>query len=168
MTTGTVHLGFEVGTGKPVRRPWVTQGITIPRFSDKHDQPLKVTIALDVTRAFLAKFEGGGAKTETAAGPIAIPSTVLRPSVTSLPPLSLYPKNLGLAARRGVTGIINPHGHVTRRGVVQLQLLATFAAMPDAYEAPQPCAPPGAGTVYLKGAHETPDVVRARREREQG
>src|SRR5690349_13251347 len=64
-----------------IRRPWVTQGITIPRFSDKHDQPLKITIALDVTRAFLAKFEPGGAKTETAAGPIAIPSTALRPSV---------------------------------------------------------------------------------------
>lgn len=105
-----------------IRRPWVVQGITIPKFSDKRDRPMQVTVAIDPGRAFLGKFEAGGTKVaHSPEEPIAIPTTAIRPSLQALAPLSLYPKNLGLMARRGVTGFIAARKHMTRRGVEQLQ-----------------------------------------------
>ena len=104
-----------------IRRPWVLQGITIPRFSDKTDTPIAVSIEIDPKRAFLGKFEAGGVKTGSPTLPIAIPSTALRPDLSAVPPLALYPKNLGLVARRGVVGIRAPHSHLTKRGVLQTQ-----------------------------------------------
>ncbi len=104
-----------------IRRPWVLQGIVIPRFSDKHDQPMRVSVQLDPARAFLAKFEAGGLKSGSPELPIAIPSTALRPAFTDVPPLALYPKNLRLLPRRDVTGILAAHTHISRRGVVQVQ-----------------------------------------------
>ncbi len=104
-----------------IRRPWVLQGIVIPRFSDKHDSPMMVSIELDPSRAFLAKFEEGGVRAGTPELPIAIPSTWLRPAFADLVPRSMYPKALRLMARRDVTGILPAHRHVTKRGVTQLQ-----------------------------------------------
>jgi hypothetical protein len=104
-----------------IRRPWVLQGITIPRFSDKRDQPMVVTVQLDPQRAFLGKFEAGGAKAGSPELPIAIPSTALRPSFAGSVPLAFYPKNLRLAARRGVTGFLPALRHRTSGGVEQLQ-----------------------------------------------
>lgn len=104
-----------------IRRAWVAQGVTIPRFSDKNDTPIAVTIQLDPQRSFLAKFEGGGVKYGTAAMPIAIPGKAIRPEFVDLPPLALYPKNLGLVARHDVTGVKNPRGRVTQRGVLEIQ-----------------------------------------------
>lgn len=104
-----------------IRRPWVTQGVTIPKFSDKHDAVMSVTVQVDPTRSFLGKFEAGGAKYGSPDEPIAIPSVNVRPALVDLPPLSLYPKNLRLQPRHGVTGILAAQRHVTKRGVVQLQ-----------------------------------------------
>ncbi len=104
-----------------IRRPWVLQGITIPRFSDKRDVPMTVSVAIDPQRAFLAKFEAGGLKRGSATLPIAIPTTALRASFSAVPPLAFYPKNLRLVARRGATEILPAQSHVTRRGVTQIQ-----------------------------------------------
>jgi hypothetical protein len=104
-----------------IRRPWVLQGITIPRFSDKHDSPMMVSVELDPKRAFLAKFEAGGVKQGSPILPIAIPSTALRPSFSDMPPLAFYPKNLRLSPRRDVVGVLPALKHTTRRGVVQTQ-----------------------------------------------
>lgn len=104
-----------------IRRSWVLQGITIPKFSDKHDSPMMVRIELDPSRAFLAKFEAGGVKRGSPVMPIAIPSTALRPNFGYVPPLALYPKNLRLDTRRGITGRLGKHEHITARGVTQLK-----------------------------------------------
>lgn len=104
-----------------IRRAWVEQGITIPRFSDKMDRPMSVTIQVDPERSFLAKFEGGGVKYGSEAQPIAIPAPAIRPAFVDLPPLALYPKNLGLVARKDVTGIKPPRAHITKRGVLEIQ-----------------------------------------------
>ncbi len=104
-----------------IRRPWVVQGVQVTHVSDKHDVPIYATVAIDPQRAFLAKFEAGGAKAGSPELPIAIPSAALRPSSTDVPPLALYPKNLRLMPRRDVTGILAATRHITRRGVEQLQ-----------------------------------------------
>jgi len=104
-----------------IRKDWVTQGITIPRFSDKADSPISVTVQIDPQRAFLAKFEEGGTKVGSDAQPIAIPAQSIRPAVVDLPPLALYPKNLGLVARHDVTGVKQPKGRITKHDVLQLQ-----------------------------------------------
>lgn len=104
-----------------IRRAWVAQGITIPKFSDKNDSPMSVTIQLDPERSFLAKFEGGGTKYGTDEQPIAIPSTAIRPAFVDLPPLALYPKNLGLVARQDVAGKTAVRGKITKRGVLEIQ-----------------------------------------------
>lgn len=114
-----IRLG--IGTRFTVRRAWVLDGIQITHFSDKHDSPMRVTIELDPARGFLAKFEAGGVKSGSAAVPIAIPSTALRPNLAYVPPLQLYPKNLRLIPRRGVTGIVPAKHHLTARGVDQIK-----------------------------------------------
>lgn len=70
----------------------------------------------------LVKFEDGGEKTSFDPDrPIAIPTAALRPSFAELPPLDMYPKNLRLVSRRGITNTLPAHVHVTKRGVEQLQ-----------------------------------------------
>jgi hypothetical protein len=104
-----------------IRRPWVLQGVVIPRFSDKRDNPIQATVAIDPARRFLRKFEAGGTKVGSATEPIAIPGRAIRPAFPDLPALDLYPKNLRLVSRHGVTGILPAKSHVTRRGVTQIQ-----------------------------------------------
>ena len=104
-----------------IRREWVVQGITIPKFSDKNDRPMSVTIQVDPERSFLAKFEAGGVKYGSDEQPIAIPSRAIRPNFVNLAPLALYPKNLGLVARHDVTGMKPVKGKITKRGVLELQ-----------------------------------------------
>lgn len=105
-----------------IRKPWVLQGVTIPKFSDKSEEVPTAIVAIDPTRGFLTKFEPGGMKTATDPNyPIAVPTAAIRPSKSALVPLGLYPKNLRLAPRRGVVGTLAPTGRVTKRGVVQLQ-----------------------------------------------
>jgi hypothetical protein len=118
-----------------IRKPWVTQGITIPKFSDKSELAPTVVIALDDTRGFLAKFEDGGVKTALdPTRPIAVPSLAVRPTKQDLPLRSLYPTALGLVTRHGVTGLIAPRGKVSRRGVLQLQgKRRTFVLSEDMY-----------------------------------
>lgn len=111
----------SIGEHFTIRREWVLQGIKIPKFSDKRDNPMMVSVELDRSRAFLAKFEPGGVKAGSPMMPIAIPSTFLRPNFGYVPPLALYPKNLRLDTRRGVTGTLARHEHVTSRGVMQLK-----------------------------------------------
>ena len=57
---------------------------------------------------------------------------------------------------------------VPERATPPAELLATFAAMTDAYDAPQPCASPSAATVYVTDVpiNETSHVKQARRLRE--
>jgi hypothetical protein len=95
-----------------IRRPWVTQGITLRRGT-KTD--LTATVAVDPTRRFLNKFEQGGTKTGTAGQPVAV-STIIQRGSPTLPARYLYPKNLGLQMRRGVTGNLLAH-HGGKRGV---------------------------------------------------
>lgn len=102
-----------------IRKPWVPQGVMIPRFSDKRDVPMQVEIVVDKSRQFLWKFEEGGTKTGTPNTPIAIPSRAIRPGFTALPPLDLYPKNLRLLARRTADGVLPPKIHWTAHGVAQ-------------------------------------------------
>lgn len=105
-----------------IRKPWVLQGVVISKFSDKSEATPTAVVGIDPTRSFLNKFEQGGQKVAAnPALPIAVPTLFARPDRGGLVPLGLYPKNLGLAARRGVTGIVNPKGKVSKRGILQLQ-----------------------------------------------
>jgi len=72
-------------------------------------------------RSLFAKFEAGGVKRGSESMPVAIPSENLRISPTTNIPRSLYPKNLRLLPRKGVTGMLGPTAHRTRRGVIQLK-----------------------------------------------
>lgn len=105
-----------------IRRDWVVQGITIPKFSDKGEAAPTAVVAVDASRSFLDKFEAGGQKIAlNPERPIAIPSLAVRPARTDLPARALYPSALGLVPVRGVTGIRPARSHVTARGVMQLK-----------------------------------------------
>lgn len=73
------------------------------------------------SRSLFAKFESGGTKTGTTLQPVAIPSDNLRISPKTNIPRSMYPKALGLVARRGVKGILSAKTHVTSRGKIQIK-----------------------------------------------
>jgi len=113
----------ELAANFILRQPaFILQSVRIPKFSNKNDSPMEVVIEIGEKGAFLRKFQAPGVKQALdPAMPIAIPSTNIRPNISDLVPLGLYPKNLRLVPRRGVTGIIGPKRHITSRGVVQLK-----------------------------------------------
>lgn len=103
-----------------IRRRWVVHGIQIPRGGRATKQKLEAIVELERRRSFLAKFEEGGVKRGSATMPIAIPTEHIRPVHTATPPLSLYPKNLGLQERRDISGgFTAARTTFTRRGVKQ-------------------------------------------------
>lgn len=62
-----------------IRRPWVLQGIKIPRGGFASKQNLSVTIGVDPARDFLTKFERGGKKRPRRGGrSIAVPEGAKR------------------------------------------------------------------------------------------
>jgi len=96
--------------------------VRIPKFSNKADDPMSVTVEIGERGKYLQKFQAPGVKTALdPAMPIAIPSTNIRPGFSDLAPRALYPKNLRLVPRKGVTGILPAKRHVTARGVLQLK-----------------------------------------------
>lgn len=96
--------------------------VRIPKFSNKADRPMTVTVEIGERGAYLKKFQAPGTKTALdPSNPIAIPSTNIRPSFGDSPARALYPKNLRLVPRKAVTGMLPAQRHVTRHGVVQLK-----------------------------------------------
>jgi hypothetical protein len=73
--------------------------------------------------AVLTRHILGGTHTKpgTAANAFAIPSHYLRPSPYTVIPRSLFPKALGLADRRDVTGIRHARRKITSGGAVQIR-----------------------------------------------
>jgi hypothetical protein len=106
-----------------LREPrFLLQSIRIPRFSNKNDPQLEVTVEIGPKASFLLKFQTGGEKVALdRALPIAIPSPALRPSPGAVVPRALYPKALRLVPRRDIKGVLPAQRHVTRRGVEQLK-----------------------------------------------
>lgn len=103
-----------------IRRPYVPRGVQIPPGGRATKQKPEAIVELDRRRSFLAKFEEGGVKRGSATMPIAIPTEHIRPVHTAIPPLSLYPKNLGLQERRDISGgFTAARTTFTRRGVKQ-------------------------------------------------
>jgi hypothetical protein len=84
-----------------LRRPeWIQQGVKIPRFSDKRDKPIQVSIEMDEGAGrgnIMSKFEPGGPKTAQHGGDVAVPIGA-RPNPSDLIPPELRPKALQLAA----------------------------------------------------------------------
>jgi hypothetical protein len=113
----------ELAANLILRQPqFILQSVRIPKFSNKNDSPMEVTVEIGEKAGFLRKFQAPGVKQALdPAMPIAIPSTNIRPSISDLVPLGLYPKNLRLVPRKGVTGILAPNRHITSRGVIQLK-----------------------------------------------
>jgi hypothetical protein len=127
----------ELAANFVLRQPqFILNSVRIPKFSDKHDSPMQVIVEIGEKAGFLRKFQAAGVKQALdPAMPIAIPSSNIRPSFSDLPPRGLYPKNLRLVPRRGVTGILGPQRHVTARGVVQLKgKQRTFVLDPTAHQ----------------------------------
>lgn len=112
-----------------IRRPWVLQGIKIERgdFATKEKLAVTVHIANRTgegadSRAFLDKFEEGGPESRpNRFSPFYMPSPNTRPSPAAQIQAGLYPKALRLMPRKDVTGTMAATGHVTRRGILQLQ-----------------------------------------------
>jgi hypothetical protein len=113
----------ELAANFVLRQPqFILNSVRIQGLAKKHDEPMSVTVEIGEKAGFLRKFQAPGIKQALdPTNPIAIPSTNIRPSFSDLPPRGLYPKNLRLVPRRGVTGILGPKRHVTARGVVQLK-----------------------------------------------
>jgi hypothetical protein len=112
----------EMQASFTIRRPWVLEGVKIPKFSDKSEATPTAIVAIDPSRGFLVKFEPGGVKSASDPNvPIAIPSVNIRPSFAASVPGALYPRALGLVPSRTVAGMRAATGRVTRRGVLQLQ-----------------------------------------------
>lgn len=104
-----------------IRRQWVVQGIQVPRGGKATKRRPVAIVEVEHRRRFLVKFEEGGVKTGTQLEPIAIPTEHIRPTQQAIPPRRLYPKNLGLAPRRDISGgTINPRIRVTRGGFRRL------------------------------------------------
>ncbi len=86
-----------------IRRPWVLQGVYIPRFSNKHDNPMDVTIMIKEDRDFMNKFEPGGTKTARSGGNLAIPIGA-RASKRAIVPDNLRPKRLNFTQTTSKSG----------------------------------------------------------------
>lgn len=120
----------QVQRAMTVRQPqFILPPIVLPRAARATKQNLEATAALgypDVNpgdsigarrEQILRKFEYGGQKTaRDPMVPIAIPTTAIRPSPTSVVPRALYPVNLGLTPRRSPAGDFISGG---RRGKVR-------------------------------------------------
>jgi len=82
-----------------LRRPdWILKGVKIPRFSNKNDKPISVSVEMDQGAGrgnIMSKFEGGGTKTSTAGHDVAVPIAA-RPAITDIVPAELRPKALEL------------------------------------------------------------------------
>lgn len=90
-----------------LRRPeWTLQGVKIPKFSNKNDTPLSVSVVMDTAAGrgdIMTKFEVGGTKTPRGAN-LAIP-IMARPSRGQIIPKGMRPRALGLhAVGRSIRG----------------------------------------------------------------
>lgn len=81
----------------------------IPRFSNKNDPELSVTIQATQSVDFMHKFEGGITKESITGRQLAIP-VAARPSKGELVPQHLRPRELRLRAHRTATGKVQLKG----------------------------------------------------------
>lgn len=121
-----------------VRRRWVLNSVIIPRGHWATKQNLQVSIVVGGRRwHFMTKFEEGGVQhARDPLMPHAIPTEHLRPTPEANIPLSMYPKNLRLVARREPGGILPARQKLTHRRVVQwLGKRRTFVIDPRYHQA---------------------------------
>lgn len=111
---------FTIRSGRS--RRYLLDSVFYPREARPTKTKLEGQVAINPKRPLLMKFEDGGPlRSADPMAPNFIPSENIRPSVTSVVPRKLYPKNLRLMDRKDVVGILPAKVHYTKRGVRQIK-----------------------------------------------
>jgi hypothetical protein len=92
-----VQNGIRAGMNErfTIRKAWVLMGVKIPKFSNKRDNPISVTVEIAPDRDFMNKFEAGGQKFPRVGSNIAVPTPAVRPSKSGIVPNSMRPRAFG-------------------------------------------------------------------------